>query len=65
MSTRHTRIEILADLDDRFDEILTPEAVRFVTRLHDAFLGRRADRLRAGMLQREAIDNGRDLRFLP
>ena len=60
-----SRIEVLASGDDRFDDILTPEALRFLTRLHDAFAGRRHDRLAARMQQRTAIDNGRDLRFLP
>jgi malate synthase len=59
-----SRIEVLASGDDRFDNILTPEALRFLTRLHDAFAGRRHDRLAARMQQRSAIDNGRDLRFL-
>ncbi len=59
-----SHIDILADLDDRFDEILTPEALRFVTRLHDQFAGRRHDRLAARMQQRKHIENGRDLRFL-
>src|SRR3978361_195525 len=64
MTTRHSRIEILGDLDDRCDQILTPEALQFLTRLHDTFAGRRHDRLSARMHQRTAIDNGRDFRFL-
>src|ERR1700712_2061431 len=64
MTTRQSRIEILGDLDDRFDEILTPDALHFLTRLHDTFAGRRHDRLAARMHERKAIDNGRDLRFL-
>ncbi|MDQ1551482.1 MAG: malate synthase [Actinomycetota bacterium] len=64
MTTRHSHIEILGDLDDRYDEILTPEALHFLTRLHDTFAGRRHDRLSARMHERKAIDNGRDLRFL-
>ncbi len=64
MTTKHSRIEILGDLDDRYDEILTPEALHFLTRLHDTFAGRRHDRLSARMHERKAIDNGRDLRFL-
>ena len=59
-----SRIEILAGLDDRFDEILTPEALQFLTRLHDQFAGRRHERLAARMQQRKHIENGRDLRFL-
>ncbi len=59
-----TRIEILSPLDERFDEVLTPEALTFVTRLHDQFAGRRHDRLAARMQARRHIDNGRDLTFL-
>jgi malate synthase len=61
----HSRIEVLAPLDERFDDILTPEALAFLTRLHDEFAGRRHDRLDARMQRRTAIDNGRDLHFLP
>jgi malate synthase len=64
MNTHRSHIEILGDRKDRFDEILTPDALRFLARLHDAFAGRRHDRLTARMQQRQAIDNGRDLRFL-
>ncbi len=60
----HSRIEVLGDEHDRFDEILTPEALRFLTRLHDQFAGRRHDRLMARMEQRKHIENGRDLAFL-
>lgn len=60
-----SHIEILAPLDERYGEILTPEALRFLTRLHDQFAGRRHDRLAARMETRRHIDNGRDLRFLP
>ncbi len=58
------RIEILGEIDERFDEILTPDALRFLTRLHDQFAGRRHDRLAARMQQRKHIENGRDLKFL-
>ena len=64
MTTQQSRIEIVADSQERFDDILTPEALRFLTRLHDAFAGRRADRLSARMDRRRAVDNGRDFRFL-
>ena len=55
MTTRQSRIEILGDLEDRYDEILTPEALHFITRLHDTFAGRRHDRLAARMHERKAI----------
>ncbi len=62
--TTHSRIEVHADFGDRFDEILTPAALHFLTRLHDQFAGRRHDRLAARMHQRKHIENGRDLKFL-
>ncbi len=58
-------IRVHAEYGDRHDEILTPEALAFLTRLHDQFAGRRQERLNARMAQRKAIENGRDLRFLP
>ena len=60
-----SRIEVLAESAARFDDILTPEALTFLTQLHDQFAGRRHDRLDARMQRRAAIDNGRDLHFLP
>jgi len=59
------RMELLAESHERFDEILTPEALHFLTRLHDQFAGRRHDRLAARMESRKHITNGRNLRFLP
>jgi malate synthase len=62
--TKKRGIEILAPLEDRFDEILTPEAIAFVTRLHDQFAHRRQERLHARMERSKHIENGRDLDFL-
>jgi malate synthase len=61
----NARMEVLGPQGERFDEILTPEALRFLTRLHDAFVGRRHEILATRMERRRAIENGRDLRFLP
>ncbi|OJX66788.1 MAG: malate synthase A [Micrococcales bacterium 72-143] len=58
-------MEVLGPQGERFDEILTPEALRFLTRLHDRFVGRRHEILATRMERRRAIENGRDLRFLP
>jgi malate synthase len=58
------RMQVLAEPGEGFDRILTPEALAFLTRLHDQFAGRRHERLDARMQRRTAIDNGRDLRFL-
>lgn len=49
---------------ERHDQILSAEALGFLTRLHDVFAGRRQERLAGRMLFRQAIDNGRNLRFL-
>ena len=38
-------IEILAPLEPRFDEILTPAALAFVTELHDRFGAERHERI--------------------
>ena len=58
-------IDIIGPRGDRFDEILTPEALDFVARLHDLFLARRQERLGERLSRRTATGNGRDLRFLP
>jgi malate synthase len=62
--SKEIRIEATAAPGDRFDEILTPDALRFLTRLHDLFAGERTERLSARMRQRQAIENGRNLDFL-
>jgi malate synthase len=62
--TNTIRIEVLGDVDEQFEKILTPDALRFLARLHDQFAGRRHGRLEARMHQRTAIENGRDPQFL-
>jgi malate synthase len=62
--THKTRIDITGPIEDRFDEILTPEAIAFVTRLHDQFAHRRQERLHARMARGKQIENGRNLDFL-
>src|SRR5690554_5567515 len=61
----NTRIEIAGPMRDRYDEILTDEATRFLAELHARFSGRRHDQLAARMQRRFDLGNGRDLRFLP
>ncbi|MFD0260606.1 malate synthase A [Kitasatospora indigofera] len=63
--TLTSRTEILGEPEERFEEILTAEALRFVADLHDAFAGRRAELLtergrRAAVLARTGT-----LGFLP
>ncbi|MGZ0712927.1 malate synthase A (plasmid) [Coraliomargarita sp. W4R53] len=56
-------IEILGAMRPRYDEILTPGAVDFLTELHHRFSGRRHDRLADRMRRRYEIGNGHDPRF--
>ena len=56
-------IEITGDLHDRYGEILTPEAIAFLTELHHRFASRRHDRLADRMRRRFEIGNGHDPRF--
>lgn len=60
-----TTIELNGPREDRFDEILTDEALAFVAALHARFSGLRHDRLADRMQRRFDLGNGRDLRFLP
>jgi malate synthase len=57
------RIEVVGRLLDRFDDILTPEALQFLAELHQRFAGRRHDRLADRMRRRFEIGNGRDPKF--
>lgn len=59
-----SRFEVLGELEPRFDEILTPEALDFLRDLHDEFATRRQELLRADCRSREAIDAGADPAFL-
>nr|WP_256999533.1 malate synthase A [Microbacterium sp. SZ1] len=48
---------------ERYAEILTPEAIAFLTELHHRFASRRHDRLADRMRRRFEIGNGHDPRF--
>ena len=56
-------IQISGPLRDRYEEILTPEAIAFLTELHHRFAARRHDRLADRMRRRFEIGNGHDPRF--
>ncbi|MFG2907440.1 malate synthase A [Kitasatospora sp. NPDC048286] len=60
-----SRIEILGAHEDRFDEILTPEALAFLTRLHDRFADRRTELLAERGRRASALAAGGTLDFLP
>jgi len=57
------RIEVLGEAFDRSGEILTPEALQFLTDLHHRFAGVRHDRLADRQRRRYEIGNGRDPKF--
>ncbi|GAT73842.1 malate synthase A [Microbacterium hydrocarbonoxydans] len=56
-------ITVTGPLRDRYEEILTPEALAFLTELHHRFAARRHDRLADRMRRRFEIGNGHDPRF--
>lgn len=57
------RIEVLGRPLHRGDEILTPDALQFLTDLHQRFAGTRHDRLAERQRRRYEIGNGRDPKF--
>ncbi len=61
--THTPAIEVRGPLRERYDEILTPDALGFLAELHDRFAGRRHDRLADRMRRRYEIGNGHDPRF--
>ena len=56
-------VEVVGRLGDRYEEILTPDALVFLADLHQRFAGARHDRLAERMRRRFEIGNGRDPRF--
>ena len=57
------RIELVGRVHERFDEILTHDALAFLADLHQRFAGSRHDRLADRMRRRFEIGNGRDPKF--
>ncbi|MGW6915832.1 malate synthase A [Kitasatospora sp. NPDC054939] len=60
-----SRTEVLGPSEDRFEEILTPEALAFLARLHNRFAGRRADLLAERERRAADLAAGGTLDFLP
>jgi malate synthase len=58
-------VEVRAPLEDRFDEILTRDALAFVAQLHRDFGGVRAALLRRRRERQEELDSGALPDFLP
>jgi malate synthase len=63
MTTTEPTIEVVGPLRPRYDEILTPDALGFLTELHSRFAARRHDRLADRMRRRFEIGNGHDPQF--
>jgi malate synthase len=58
-------VEITGAIKDRYDEILTPEAVGLVVRLQRELIPRRAELLAARARRQQEISAGANLDFLP
>ncbi|WP_017571717.1 malate synthase A [Nocardiopsis halotolerans] len=58
-------VEVTGPLHERFDEILTEDALALVAELHRTFEGRRQELLTARVTRQEQISAGTDLDFLP
>ncbi|MGF1425253.1 malate synthase A [Kitasatospora sp. LaBMicrA B282] len=63
--SQSSRIEILGDSEERFEEILTPAALQFVADLHTTFAARRAELLAERGRRAAALAAGGTLDFLP
>jgi malate synthase len=64
-STLENRIEVLAEVNESYQEILTQEALEFVVKLHTHFNARRLELLRKRETRQKNIDNGIFPDFLP
>jgi malate synthase len=59
------RVEITGPAGERYDEILTPEALELLVALHDELAGRRAELLVARRRRQAELSGGAMLGFLP
>ncbi|MEO3958088.1 malate synthase A, partial [Chromobacterium piscinae] len=58
-------VEILADITPAYAEILTPEALAFVAKLHRRFEPTRRERIAARAARQAELDTGKLPDFLP
>ena len=58
-------VQITGPINARYEEILTPEALEFVAKLHRAFEPRRQELLKARIERQARIDAGEMPDFLP
>ena len=64
MTTTVSGVEVTGPFEERFDEVLTGDAVSFVAELHTRFDGRRRDLLAKRRERQQALDEGGSLDFL-
>lgn len=65
MSTQTTGIEIIGQMNERYEGILSPEALQFIEELERKFGARRKELLQNRQLRQAEIDNGKLPGFLP
>jgi malate synthase len=65
MTTPQSGVELTAPLSDRYNTILTPEAVAFIVKLHRAFNGSRKHLLSLRTARQHRLDAGEKPDFLP
>jgi malate synthase len=65
MATSVSGVEIRGENEDRFDEVLTEDALSFVADLHRRFNGRRAELLERRKERQRELNEGGTLDFLP
>jgi len=63
--TVQPHLEVTAPYGERYEEILTPEALEFLAALHDRFAHTRHELLAVRLQTRVDAANGRDPKFLP
>ncbi|WP_066319475.1 malate synthase A [Bacillus sp. FJAT-29814] len=65
MSTQTRGIEVVGAVKAQYDEILTPEALKFIEELEQNFGSRRVELLQSRKTRQKDIDNGKLPDFLP
>lgn len=65
MSTQTTGIEVVGALKARYDEVLTPEALKFIEELEQNFGARRMELLQYRQKRQEELNHGKLPDFLP
>lgn len=65
MSTQTRGIEVVGQLKTQYDEVLTPEALKFIEELERKFGSRRVELLQHRQIRQDEINNGKLPDFLP